>query len=269
MLAIRASQFSTLEKYTRRQLALFVLAELRTSTPHAVNGLTPSEIDFRLDTAVAKTEAHELDVRDDIEAFVRLSLLVGPLFDEYPPFKEILSGFDNDTRILALFTYATASDWSNASQFDVVSRYRKTTPDAGTITLTPLTDLHVDDYFQHALHPDVWRLAQMEPMPQADEVRQLFEDNRLANKTGYAIVNQQDQFLGAIFAADSETPARISYWIARHRWGKGIASQALAQLKNMQPTRKWLINVEPGNTPSLKVATKCGFSQTDAVTLES
>ncbi|WP_082551582.1 GNAT family N-acetyltransferase [Massilia sp. Root351] len=266
MLAIRPIQLSTFEHDSRRQLARSVLAALRTSAPHAVAGLAPAELDFRLASAVSKIAVHELHARDDAETFVRLSLTVGPLFDEYPPFKEILTSYDRDVRILALFTHAAPGDWDNAAQFDIVSRYRKSTPGSSAISLIPLEDRHADAYFRDALHPDVWRLARMTPMTSAADALELIGNCEPGVKTGYAVVNRQGQFLGAAFATRIETATRVSYWIARRAWGQGIASQALMQLKSAMKTEKLVLTIEPGNMPSLKVAAKCGFHQTGAIT---
>lgn len=265
MFAIRPIQLSILERDSCRRLALTVLAELRTASPHAVGGLSASEIDCRLDAAIAKAARHQLNSHDDVRAYIRLSLTIGPLFDEYPPFKEILSSHGNDVRILALFALAAPGDWNSAAQFDIVSRYRKAIPGIGPISLAVLEDRHADSYFRHARHPDVWRLARMKPMATAADALQLIGTLGPA-KTGYAVVDQQDRFLGAIFAYHDETATRVSYWIARHAWGQGIASQALMQLRRAQQTKNWMLTIEPGNLPSLKVANKCGFLQTDTFT---
>jgi len=265
MLAIRPGQLSTLEQFSRQQIALSVLAELRTTTPHAVVGLSPAEVDFRLDTAVKKSAQHELDTRGDVEAFVRLSFIVGPFFDEYPPFKAILASHDSPTRIPALFVEAEPDDWNAASQFDILSRSGKS-QGAAAVSLTPLQACHADAYWQQALHPDVWRLGRMKPMTDIEDVSGLIQNLGADGKTGYAVIDAQQRFVGAMFVTQEGTLMRISYWIARPVWGQGVASQALMQLKGILQGEHLQLTIEPGNTPSLKVAAKCGFRQTDSLT---
>ncbi|RON69637.1 hypothetical protein BK671_09480 [Pseudomonas fluorescens] len=265
MLVIRSRQLSVLEQDCRRQIAQSVLAELRGSTPHAVAGLSPVEIDDRLNTAVSRSVLQQLDARDDIEAFIRVSLIVGPHFDEYPPFKKTLASHDSQSRIPALFSLASAEDWNNASQFDIVSRYRKM-PGRVDVSLTPLQACHAEAYCRHALHPDVWRLGRMKPMIAADDVLQKIRGLESNATTGFAIVDREGRLLGAIFAGTEEAAIAISYWVARPAWGQGIASQALTQLQAARSNEKLMLTIDPGNAPSVKVATHCGFQQTGSLT---
>lgn len=265
MLAIRPSQLSSLEQNSRQQIAASVLADLRMDTPHAVAGLSTAEVDFRLHTAVSRSQWHELNSRDDVAAFVRLSFVVGPHFDEYPAFREILARHDSDARVPALFVEARPEDWNNASQFEIVSRYQKV-PGMAAVLLTPLAAHHVDDYWRHALHPDVWRLGRMKPMTDRGEVAQMIQRLEPASKAGYAIVDPYQRLVGALFVTRENTATRVSYWVAQPIWGQGIASHALMQLREVLANEALTLIIEPGNTPSLKVAAKCGFRQTDPLT---
>lgn len=265
MLAIRPSQLSALEQDSRQQIALAVLADLRSTTPHAVAGLSTAEVDFRLHTAVSRSQWHELNYHNNVAAFVRLSFIVGPHFDEYPAFKEIFANHASEARIPALFLEARPEDWNNASQFEIVSRYQKK-PEVAVVSLTALAAHHVDDYWRHALHPDVWRLGRMKPLTDRSDVAALIQSGESANKRGYAIVDPQKNLVGALFVTRENAVTRVSYWVARPVWGQGIASQALMQLKAMLVNEPLTLTIEPGNTPSFKVATKCGFRQTDCLT---
>jgi RimJ/RimL family protein N-acetyltransferase len=263
MLAIRSNQLSILEQECRRQIAQSVLAELRRTTPHAVAGLSSQEIDDRLETAIAKSIVQQLDTRDDIEAFVRVCFIVGSHFDEYPPFRKTLASHDSQDRIPALFSLASTEDWNNASQFDIVRRYRKM-PHHVAVSLTPLHERHAEPYWRQALHPDVWRLGRMKPMVGVEDVLQKIRDLDSSSTIGFAIVDRKEQLLGAIFAEGGDEVIGVSYWVARPAWGQGIASQALMQLKAIKNSEKLMLAIDPGNSPSVKVATNCGFLQTDS-----
>jgi RimJ/RimL family protein N-acetyltransferase len=56
---------------------------------------------------------------------------------------------------------------------------------------------------------------------------------------------------------------QVGYWIARERWGKGIASQALAQLLDELGERPLYATVAADNGASLRVLEKHGFARID------
>jgi len=51
----------------------------------------------------------------------------------------------------------------------------------------------------------------------------------------------------------------ISYWIGKAYWGKGVASQALAQFLTYQKVRPLYARAAKDNRASLRVLAKCGF----------
>jgi len=262
MLTIRESQITVFEQDARRRIASAVLDDLRESAPHVVAGLDNTELAGRLDTAIGKATQYRIDMRDAFEAFVRLSFVVGPHFDEYPPFQEILLESDAHTRIFALMSYALPEDWEAAGQFDIVKRYRNTARHTGGVRLVPLDNSHVDAYFHYARHPDVWRLAKMTPMAtRADTCAFMQELDDAADETGYAIVDDRQAFLGACIVSRGRPAAEVLYWVARPLWGQGIASQALAQLKERHAGERLALHIDARNTPSRKVASTCGFRQ--------
>jgi RimJ/RimL family protein N-acetyltransferase len=274
MLVIRAAQFRTLERQMRHRLAVSVLDGIRASAPHAVNGLSAAEVDARIEVAVGKAERYCLDVPEDVKAFIRLCLVVGPNFDAYPRFQEILTAADPRTGLamMELFYLAGEEDWVKAAQFDIVSRYRQPILDTpisqerrqapcGQVSLTPLQSRHAEPYFSHALHPDVWRLARMKPLTAIEEVQQL-----ILEKEGYAILTDRDEFCGAIFVSRVETARRISYWIGRSLWGIGMATQALKEMTRILRRESGApisLRIDSANIPSMNVAEKCGFKRTN------
>jgi RimJ/RimL family protein N-acetyltransferase len=52
---------------------------------------------------------------------------------------------------------------------------------------------------------------------------------------------------------------QVGYWIARERWGEGIATAALAQLLEDLTERPLFARVAAHNHGSLRVLEKCGF----------
>ncbi len=254
MLVIREVQLASLGQDMRRRLALEALEDVRNSSPHAVRGLTPAEVEERLETALEKSLAYPMS-RDDVKAFVRLCFTVGPRFDEYPRFQEIwrLSALEMP-RMLALFAQAEAEDWNRAAQFDILSRCLPQPGYAGRVSLTRLEMRHASAYHLHALHPDVWRLGRTKPLMALAEVQDLIRER----EGGYAITGEGQEFLGALFVDEDGEERRISYWVARSWWGQGIATEALRQATS-EPRGRSVLTVDAGNLPSIRVAEKCGY----------
>jgi len=52
----------------------------------------------------------------------------------------------------------------------------------------------------------------------------------------------------------------VGYWIARHHWGRGVATAALVAFLGEEERRPLHAGVLPHNAGSLRVLEKCGFS---------
>jgi len=52
----------------------------------------------------------------------------------------------------------------------------------------------------------------------------------------------------------------VGYWIGRDHWGRGIATSALAAFLRELPERPLYATVALGNTASVRVLEKCGFT---------
>lgn len=269
MIVIRGEQIEAFEQEYRRRAVDLVIEELRKSALHTLVGLGASEIEQLRNTATLKAAEYELDNRDDFDTYIRLSFVVGQNFDLYPPFQKALSESEKSNRLLDLILIATPDDWSKAAQFDVVSRYRKREKYTGEVKVVALDFNHAEPYFIYARHPDVWRLGKMTPLMSLIDVYDLINNlNNGERKKGYAIVGAQHQFLGSCIATKSDESIGLSYWVERSKWGQGIASQAIFQLRQLYKSEKITLKIDPFNTPSKKVAIGCGFSQKTESSLE-
>jgi RimJ/RimL family protein N-acetyltransferase len=56
---------------------------------------------------------------------------------------------------------------------------------------------------------------------------------------------------------------QIGYWLGRNYWGKGIATQALAEFLQLIKTRPLYAHVAKHNIASRRVLEKCGFAICD------
>ncbi len=276
MLVISKEQVSSLERPLRRRLGQEVITALRQSSPHSLQGLKASEIDERLDFALAGADLYELvDVRD-VQAYVRLGFTIGPRFDEHPPFKRILADqkIIPRLRMKTLFACATASDWVLAAVNDIVGRFLvpletssmlPTKLDAGAIALVPIRAQHAEQYFRLSLHPDVWRLAGLHPFQTLEMCEQyLLRFGDGSGRHSLAVVGPGGELVGAISLFRSDNEARLSYWVGRPYWGQGVGNAALIQLterlKSQGGKFRIVATVYRGNSLSFRVLEKCGFS---------
>ena len=56
----------------------------------------------------------------------------------------------------------------------------------------------------------------------------------------------------------------VGYWIGREFWGRGLATQALAELLDTVDARPLHAYVVKSNAASIRVLEKCGFAQVDS-----
>ena len=55
----------------------------------------------------------------------------------------------------------------------------------------------------------------------------------------------------------------VGYWIGREFWGRGLATEALAELVDIVDARPLQAEVVTTNVASIRVLEKCGFAQVD------
>jgi len=278
MLLIRAEQIEAMRRAARERLARATVEELHYSSPHAMLGLSEAETEARLQTALAKAGRYSLDTVRDIRAFVRLCYRVGPNFDEYPPFQRILTS-GSSSPLGTLFLRASDEDWIAAAVYDIVGRSRDVTEAAlgehaspaflrteGVgLSLAKLTLEHAAAYHEQALHPDVWRLAGLEPLTEVEDLEdQIRAVQDTPNQEAHAMIHASAGFVGAIILDHDGPEADLFYWVGRPFWGKGIATvavtQRIAMLRGHPTIRQVTAEVYVGNLPSLRVVEKSGFT---------
>jgi RimJ/RimL family protein N-acetyltransferase len=68
-----------------------------------------------------------------------------------------------------------------------------------------------------------------------------------------------DALAGNVLSFDFHGRREVGYWLGREFWGKGIASAALAEFLEIEPTRPLFGAVATHNAASFRVLQKCGF----------
>jgi RimJ/RimL family protein N-acetyltransferase len=284
MLVISETQLGSLETDLCMRLGWDIVDSLRETSPHSVQGLTEREIEERLLIAVNKAIFYRLLDEKDFRGYVRLSLTVGQNFDLHPAFMAILNaqGVPDELKMTRLFKVASELDWLLAAVVDVVSRSRqsprdnlsakgmpRSTPmaidvDPRAYALEPLSHQHSEAYFQQSTHPDVWRAAGLSPFESLTHCRAFIENMRLeAGAHRLAIVERNNGFVGLITIHYREDEGRISYWVGRDFWGRGMGTHAigllLRQLERQGKPVRLIATTVRANNPSIRVLEKCNF----------
>lgn len=230
-----------LEHAVRERFGREVIHSIRQASPHYVQGLTSAEIDNRLATALRKADRYEFQLKRDLRAFIRLCFVVGPNFDEYPPFQALINSPKTPPhlRITRLFDGAKTEDWNKAAVFDVMGRSRGSNNDdlslgsdqAQTrnpahisqqpILIERLTLDHAEPYFHLALHPDIWHLVRTIPHLNIEETEKFIQSTQMdTDRVGFAIVKPDSSFVGVILVYRRSSTLLITYWVGRPFWGK-------------------------------------------------
>lgn len=78
---------------------------------------------------------------------------------------------------------------------------------------------------------------------------------------GCYIVTENGGFAGTAAAFTVDGDREVSFWLARHAWGRGIGTEALRLLVSREAERPLYARAAVHNLASIAVLTKCGFTE--------
>jgi RimJ/RimL family protein N-acetyltransferase len=80
------------------------------------------------------------------------------------------------------------------------------------------------------------------------------------------VVTENGGFAGtaALFTADGDR--EVTFWVARHAWGRGVGTQALRLLVSHEPERPLYARVASDNAASVALLEKIGFTEVSRTT---
>ena len=84
---------------------------------------------------------------------------------------------------------------------------------------------------------------------------------RTASEVATYVVTENGGFAGTAALFSVEGDREVTYWIARHAWGRGVATEALRILVSREAERPLFARVAAHNAASLAVLTKVGFTE--------
>jgi RimJ/RimL family protein N-acetyltransferase len=84
---------------------------------------------------------------------------------------------------------------------------------------------------------------------------------RAAPEVATYVVTENGGFAGTAALFSVEGDREVTYWIARHAWGRGVATEALRILVSREAERPLFARVAAHNAASLAVLAKVGFTE--------
>ncbi|QIG38941.1 GNAT family N-acetyltransferase [Microbacterium sp. 4R-513] len=131
------------------------------------------------------------------------------------------------------------------------------------IELRPLDDDDLDAIFEMMRDPEAIEMAAFTASDPED--RDAFDAwmarNRSMSDVESFVVTERGAFAGtaALFTVDGDR--EVTYWIARHAWGRGVATEALRLLVAHEPIRPLFARAAAGNRASIAVLERNGFTE--------
>ncbi|MDR0837780.1 MAG: GNAT family N-acetyltransferase [Propionibacteriaceae bacterium] len=138
------------------------------------------------------------------------------------------------------------------------------------VVLRPVQGTDMDAMFGMLSDPDSRTMAPFFAIDFADRAE--FEDKMaaMANDDTVKMYSMMagGHFVGAIMTFDGPAGREVFYWIRRIAWGRGLATEAMARMLNIDHTRPVYAHVLSTNPRALAVLENCGFhevSRRDAI----
>jgi len=126
------------------------------------------------------------------------------------------------------------------------------------ITLRDVTESELPILFEQQLDPEATAMAAF-PAREHDAFMAHWKKIMAYEKNLIKTILRDGQVAGYILSWEMEGEREVGYWLGKEYWGKGIATQALAEYINIVKTRPLMAHVARHNIGSRRVLEKCGF----------
>ena len=131
------------------------------------------------------------------------------------------------------------------------------------IELRPLDDDDLDAIFEMMRDREAIAMAAFTAADPDD--RSAFDAwiarQRSSDDVRFFVVTENGGFAGTAGAFTVDGDREVTYWIARHAWGRGVASEALRLLVSREPTRPLFARAAAHNAASIAVLERNGFAE--------
>ncbi len=129
------------------------------------------------------------------------------------------------------------------------------------VFLRNVTDSDLPIFFEQQLDKDANFMAAFTAKDPTDRAAFMAHWAKILADPGITIrtILVEGQVAGHVLVHGWFGEPEVSYWIGKAFWGKGVASQALAQFLDIVTARPLYARVAKDNLASLRVLEKCGF----------
>jgi RimJ/RimL family protein N-acetyltransferase len=120
-------------------------------------------------------------------------------------------------------------------------------------------------FFEHQRDPEAVEMAAFparEREPFFEHWHTIMDDDELVAKT----IVSNGEVAGNIGSWERDGKRLVGYWLGREFWGRGLATQALAEFVEELSVRPLYAEVATTNIGSIRVLEKCGFTVVDTIT---
>ena len=124
--------------------------------------------------------------------------------------------------------------------------------------LREVADADLDAFYVHQADRDASLLADV-PMRERDAFDVLWARLRSDPEIVIRTIETDGQAAGYVFTFINAGSRVVGYWLGREFWGRGLATQALADFLEIVAERPLRATVAPANTASVRVLEKNGF----------
>jgi RimJ/RimL family protein N-acetyltransferase len=133
----------------------------------------------------------------------------------------------------------------------------------GHIELRDVDDDDLDAIFEMMRDPDSVAMAAFTAEDPDDRggFDAWIARERAAPEVSYAVVTENGGFAGTAAAFTVDGEREVSIWLARHAWGRGVATDALHLLVSREPERPLYARAAAHDTGWIAVLTRSGFTE--------
>jgi RimJ/RimL family protein N-acetyltransferase len=132
----------------------------------------------------------------------------------------------------------------------------------GVVTLREIEQSDLDVFFEHEQDPVAIHMAAFTAEDPTDRAAFMAHWTRIMHNDAIPIktILLDGEVVGHVLSYEESGRREVSYWIGRDHWGKGIATQALADYLRVITTRSIYARAVKDNVGSIRVLEKCGFT---------
>jgi RimJ/RimL family protein N-acetyltransferase len=129
---------------------------------------------------------------------------------------------------------------------------------AHEVCLRSVEDHDLDVFFANQMDPKAVGLA-ASPARDRDQFVAHWAKIRADDTAVLRTIVADGVVAGNVVSWQRDGQRLLGYWIGREYWGRGIATEALAQFLDVVSTRPLFAHVAVHNAGSIRVLEKCGF----------